>query len=358
LPRRNNYYRGEKSDHFDGIRFHSPAEPPPKTVAEMSWILLGRARHRWPALVPSPHQDRPPERVQHLRLTAIGHASILVQVAGLNLLFDPVWSDRVGPLSVGPRRVNTPGIEFDDLPPIDAVLVTHNHYDHLDAPTISRLWRRFRPRIIAPLGNDRVVRRYDPTITAETYDWGDRVPLSDRLAAHLEPAFHWSGRGLRDRRMTLWCSFVLAGAGGDALFHVGDTAYGDGSIFRDIREKHGAPRVALLPIGAYEPRRLLQAQHVNPQEAVQIMRDCGAEQAFGHHWGTFRLTHEPVHAPAMELSEALTDAGIAAERFRPLLPGESAELAWEGTVPEPTGAERRMAAQPIPTAAPRPASRS
>jgi L-ascorbate metabolism protein UlaG (beta-lactamase superfamily) len=234
---------------------------------------------------------------------------------------------------VGPRRVNTPGVAFDDLPPIDAVLVTHNHYDHLDGATLARLWRRFRPRIIAPLGNDVVIRRYDPAIQVETYDWADRVMLSDRLDVHLEPAFHWSGRGLRDRRMTLWCSFVLTGPGGDVLFHVGDTAYGDGSIFRSIREKYGEPRVALLPIGAYEPRWFMQAQHINPEEAVQIMLDCGAERAFGHHWGTFRLTHEPIDAPVLELAEALAARGVSPERFQPLLPGRSAEIAWGASSP-------------------------
>lgn len=328
MPRRNIYYRGEPSDHFDGTHFYCGNEPPARKAAEMAWMLLGRARRRWPTIYPSPHSDTPPARVEALRIGAIGHSSILVQIAGLNLLFDPVWSARVGPRSVGPRRVNTPGIAFEDLPPIDAVLVTHNHYDHLDAATIARLWHRFRPRIIAPLGNDVVIRRYDPEIEVETYDWGESTALSDRLHVHLEPAFHWSGRGLRDRRMTLWCSFVLTSPGGNVLFHVGDTAYGDGSIFRNIREKYGKPSVALLPIGAYEPRWFMQAQHINPEEAVRIMLDCGADRAFGHHWGTFRLTQEPVDAPIVELAEALAAQEIPTDRFQPLLPGLAAELPW------------------------------
>jgi L-ascorbate metabolism protein UlaG (beta-lactamase superfamily) len=324
---RNAYYRGEKSDHFDGTRFHSPDEPPLKGLMEVTWMLLGKARQRWPASYPSPHQDKPPERVDSLRVSSVGHSTLLIQTSGLNVLVDPVWSDRVSPVRfAGPKRVNEPGIAFDDLPPIDAVLVTHNHYDHLDGPTIARLWQRFRPRIIAPLGNAPPMLRHDPTITVETYDWGERTVLGDRLTVHLEPAFHWSGRGLRDRRMALWCAFMLTQEGGPNIYHVGDTAYGDGSIFRAIQEKYGAPEVALLPIGAYEPRWFMQAQHVNPEEAVRIMMDCGAHQAFGHHWGTFQLTHEAVDAPATELALALAANNIAPERFQPLRPGQAADV--------------------------------
>ena len=329
MARRNPYNRGERSDHFDGLRFHSATEPPGKTALELTWMLLGKARRRWPLHYPSPHVGKPPQYVEDLRLTFIGHSSILLQLAGLNLLVDPIWSERVSPVPfAGPRRVNPPGLAFEDLPPIDAVLITHNHYDHLDGPTVARLWQRFRPRVVAPLGNEAIIRRYDSTIAAETYDWGDRVVLSERLAVHLEPAFHWSGRSFRDRRMTLWCAFVITGAGGGVLYHIGDTAYGDGSIFRAVRAKYGPPDVALIPIGAYEPRWFMAAQHINPEEAVQVMLDCGAARAFGHHWGTFRLTEEAIEAPAEDLAAALAARGIAQDRFQPLRPGQSAELAW------------------------------
>ena len=272
----------------------------------------------------------PPERAEGLRVCSIGHASLLVQIAGLNLLVDPVWAERASPVSIaGPKRRAAPGIALKSLPPIDAILITHNHYDHLDGPTLARLWQRFRPRVIAPLGNDPIIRHYEPSIRVETYDWGDRVALSGRLTAHLEPAFHWSGRGLRDWRMALWCSFVLTGSGGGVLHHVGDTAYGDGSIFRQVKAKHGPPDVALLPIGAYEPRWFMRAKHIDPWEAVQVMLDCGAAQAFGHHWGTFQLTHEAMDAPVRDLAAALAANGIPPERFRPLLPGEPVELDWK-----------------------------
>jgi L-ascorbate metabolism protein UlaG (beta-lactamase superfamily) len=329
MPRRNPYYSGPTSDHFDGLRFHSPVEPPAKSLLELAWMLAGKSRRRWALPLGSPDHDRPPERVPHLRISSAGHSSILVQVAGLNLLVDPVWAARVSPVQfAGPKRVHAPAIAFDDLPPIDAVLITHNHYDHLDGRTVARLWRRDRPRIIAPLGNDATIRRFDRGIAVETYDWGDRVALSETLALHLEPAFHWSGRRFADRRMALWCAFVLVGSAGNVLYHVGDTAYGDGSIFRRIRDRYGPPDVALLPIGAYEPRWFMQAQHVNPAEAVRIMLDCGARRALGHHWGTFRLTHEPHEAPQSDLRAALVEHDVAAERFRPLRPGRPVELDW------------------------------
>lgn len=192
------------------------------------------------------------------------------------------------------------------------MLITHNHYDHMDVPAILRIAREHGARIIAPLGNDTILRRHDPALRVETHDWGDRTSLSDRLTLHFEPSFHWSGRGVNDRGMTLWCSFVITGAEGGVLYHVGDTGYGDGSIFPRIRERYGSPDAALLPIGAYEPRWFMQHQHVDPAEAVQIMLDCGARRAFGHHWGTFQMTYEPREAPRRNSTACSTRAGFRA----------------------------------------------
>jgi L-ascorbate metabolism protein UlaG (beta-lactamase superfamily) len=128
--------------------------------------------------------------------------------------------------------------------------------------------------------------------------------------------------------MALWCAYVVVGKNGGLLYHIGDTAYGDGSLFRQIRERYGPPDVALLPIGAYEPRWFMQAQHVDPAEAVRIMLDCGARRAFGHHWGTFQLTHEPAEAPLADLSAALAERGIPPDRFQPLHPGRPVWLDW------------------------------
>ena len=323
---RNPYYDGPITDHFDGIRFSNPpGGPTMKPITEFLKWQLGGGRADWPESYPSSFADTPPGRVDGLRVVLVGHASLLIQVAGINILVDPIWSERASPFTfVGPRRVNAPGIAFERLPPIHAVLITHNHYDHLDRATVGRLWLTYRPRIIAPLGNDAIIRDFDDSIRVETYDWGQSVSLSGAVMAHLVPAYHWSARGMTDRRMALWCAYVLTTPAG-TVYHIGDTGYGDGAIFRSVRERFGPPRLALLPIGAYEPRWFMQPQHMNPQEAVRVFKDCGAEQALGHHWGTFRLTNEGVEQPLRDLDAALAAEGAPAARFRALRPGE----AWE-----------------------------
>ena len=319
---RNPYYRGLPSDHFDGVRFFSPGQPQDRGLFEVMRWQLGGGREDWPDSFPSPFQDKPPERVEGLRIVLVGHATLLFQVANRNILVDPHWSERASPFEfVGPRRVNAPGIAFEDLPPIDAVLITHNHYDHLDIPTISRLWDRFGPKIVAPLGNDSVIRAEDPAIKVETHDWGGQAVLGEGITAHIEPAYHWSARGVNDRRMALWGTFVLRTPVG-ILYHAGDTGFGDGAIFRRVRERFGPPRLATLPIGAYEPRWFMQPQHMNPEDAVRALQELGAEQALGHHWGTFRLTNEGIERPPTALAAARERAEIPPERFRALRPGE------------------------------------
>lgn len=322
---RNPYYNGPVSDHFDGVQFFVPGQPQDKGLAELARWHMSGGRAAWPERFPSSFQDKPPERVAGLRVALIGHASLLIQVADLNILVDPVYAERASPVGfAGPRRVNPPGIAFDDLPPIDAVLVTHNHYDHLDGPTLARLWQRDEPRIVTPLGNDAVIRGYDDLVRVTTRDWHGSVALSDGVSVHLEPAYHWSARGVNDRRMALWCAFVLTTPHG-VLYHVGDSGYGDGLLFRQVRERFGPPRLVTLPIGAYEPRWFMQPQHMNPEESVRVFQELGAAQALGHHWGTFQLTNEGVEQPEADLAAALAAAGIAPERFRALRPGE----VWE-----------------------------
>lgn len=322
---RNQYYSGPITDHFDGVRFSRPGEPIDKGALELLRWQLGGGRESWPASYPSPFQDKPPERVDGLRLSLVGHATLLIQVSGRNILTDPVWSERASPFRfAGPRRVNPPGIAFEDLPPIDAVLLTHNHYDHLDVNTISRLWERFQPRVVAPLGNDTIIRNHDDEVEVATLDWGGSVELGDGVSAHLEPTNHWSARGINDRRMALWGGYVVTAPAGN-LYLPGDTGYGTGDIFRAVRDRFGPVRLAALPIGAYEPRWFMQAQHINPEDAVKAFQDLAAEHAVGVHWGTFQLTNEGVEQPLKELTEALAAAGIEPSRFRALRPGE----VWE-----------------------------
>src|SRR5438552_10382994 len=267
------YYEGPVSEHFDGVRFVDPDGVSPKGIRDVLRWWGSNLKSEWPLVYPSPHSDRPPPRVSgsSLRVAFVGHASLLVQAGGLNVLLDPVWSERVSPVSfAGPKRVNDPGIPFEALPKIDAVLVSHCHYDHLDAATLSRLAAAHRPRVITPLGNDAIMRSHDPAIRAEAYDWGARVELGDGVAATLVPTRHWSARGLFDRNRALWAGFVIDTPGG-RLYHVADSGYGDGRHFRAAREKHGPFRLAILPIGAYEPRWFMREQHMNPEEAMRAL---------------------------------------------------------------------------------------
>jgi L-ascorbate metabolism protein UlaG (beta-lactamase superfamily) len=323
-------YGGPVSDHFDGLRFFDPDGVPPKSLGEVLRWQFGSGRQRaiWPEWVPSPHADTPPLRVSggKVRLSFVGHVTWLIQTAGLNILVDPVWSQRASPVSwVGPKRHNDPGIAFEALPKIDVVLVSHGHYDHRDLATLSRLAERFSPRVITPLGNDITMRDADGAIKAEAFDWQDRVELGNNIAVTLVPTQHWSARGLFDRNKALWASFVLETPAGK-LYIVCDSGYGEGKHFRRVAQAHGPLRLAILPIGAYEPRWFMSDQHMNPSDAVRALADCGARQALAHHHGTFQLTDEAIDAPVLELGEALDEAKVPRERFAVLKPGQVLEI--------------------------------
>ena len=321
---RNPYYRGPKTDHFDGTRFTNLHGPTQDRSLHDIWRWKRAARPApWPQPVSTVAADRPPACSERLRVSMVGHATLLIQVAGLNILIDPVWSDRASPLSfAGPRRHAPPGIAFADLPKVDAVLVTHSHYDHMDLPTLRRLWARDRPLVIAPLGNDAVIRRTAARIEVQTGDWWDRFELAGDVRVTLCPANHWSSRSLSDRRCALWCGFVLHTPKG-VIYLAGDTGWGDGTLFAQVRTRCGRPLLAVLPIGAYEPRWFMAAQHMNPAEAVQALHACGADFGLGVHWGTFQLTDEAQDAPALALALARTADGVAPDRFRAMRAGET-----------------------------------
>jgi len=320
---RNRYYAGPVSDHFDGLRFFNPDHPDTdRSLGQMlRWKLREKAA-RWPKSVPG-RQVRPDAQVEGLRITMVGHATLLIQAAGLNILTDPVWSDRTSPIRfAGPKRVTPPGIAFDDLPPIHVVLLSHNHYDHLDAATLKRIQAAHRPLIVTPLGNDAILRRIIPDAHVAIGDWGDRIEIGDGADVHIVPAHHWSARGIGDRRMALWCGFMLRTAAGQVYF-AGDTGYGDGAIFRAMRARYGPTDVALLPIGAYAPRWFMAAQHTDPDEAVRIMIDLEAHSAIGIHWGSVQLTDEAREEPLTLLRRALSDRGIDEGRFPAAAAGDT-----------------------------------
>jgi L-ascorbate metabolism protein UlaG (beta-lactamase superfamily) len=262
-------------------------------------------------------------------VTWIGHATVLLQVAGLNILTDPVWSERASPFTfVGPKRWVPPALPLADLPPIDIVLVSHNHYDHLDEATVVQLAGQpgGPPRFYVPLGVDAWFRERGLPVHA-TMDWWDRQD-DGPLAVHFVPAQHWSARSWWDRNETLWGGFVVE-APGFRFIYTGDTGYSPD--FSDIRRRYGAFDLAAMPIGSYEPRWFMGPVHVNPAEAVQIHRDLGAARSLGVHWGTFLLTDEPLDEPPRKLDEALAASGLSRDDFWVFRHGETRTLgsaAW------------------------------
>lgn len=313
------------SDHFDGERFSLPGG---RQVAAKGWRDLWRWQTTrepaaWPTQVPI-KPAVPEARVAGgaIVATMVGHATVLVQTEGLNILTDPIWSARASPFSfAGPKRVTEPGIRFEDLPRVDVVLVSHGHWDHLDIPTLKRLWQRDKPLILVPLGHGALLAKSG--ITARELDWGEGVRLG-ALKAIPEPVYHWTSRWFTDRNRALWAGWSLITPHGNIYF-AGDTGYGDGALFRAVK-RHGPVRLAMLPVGAYEPRWFMADQHMNPAEAVKAMADVGATQALGLHWGTFQLTDESREAPRDDLRTALEAAGVPELAFPALQAGDTLRM--------------------------------
>ncbi|MGQ0588101.1 MAG: MBL fold metallo-hydrolase [Sphingosinicella sp.] len=311
------YYDGPVSGQYDGARFFNSVSAPERprrrgTVMDRMASARGEAA-TWPDQVPIRHTV-PPRRVEGERMlvTWIGHATVLVQTAGLNIVTDPIWSERASPFSfIGPRRVRAPGVRFEDLPPIDLVLVSHNHYDHMDLPTLRRLWTRDRPVIVTSLGNDTILRKAGVESVAR--DWGGRVPLRDGAEVIVARNHHWGSRWFTDRNRALWSAFAVRTPSGN-IFFAGDTGWGDGSWAREAAAL-GPYRLAILPIGAYEPREVMASNHVNPEEAMRVFEILNPVTALGMHWGTFQLTWEPIDDPWRRLAALRRARGLAPGRF-------------------------------------------
>lgn len=318
-------YRGPPSSHFDGSRFFNPGQVKASSVGGYLWLRLTVAQGEWPDSVPLHPVPPPPIRVDDgsARVTLIGHATVLVQTHGLNLLIDPVWSERASPLSfVGPRRVTPPGVALSAMPPIDVVLISHDHYDHLDLPTLAQLDARDRPRVIVPLGNRALVARAMPGSRVSEHDWGEQLALSEPVKLWLEPMLHGSGRSPWNQQASLWAAFVIE-AGDLRLLHVGDSGRGDGAMFRATGAKFGRFDLAILPIGAYEPVSFMADSHMTPAEAVLIVDEVHARQAMAHHFEAFALGFEAYDAPRRALADALRQRGWPPERFVAPRPGQS-----------------------------------
>lgn len=310
------------SNHFDGKKFYNPTLKKQFAPGFSHMVrMLRERRTKWPkkvenvprdgSLVPAPDQ---------LTLTFINHATFLIQFPGFTILTDPVWSERASPVSwFGPKRVRKPGIPLQDLPPIDLILISHNHYDHLDVHTLKKLNNRFSPPVLAPLGNGKLLQSLGFEDVTEMGWWEDSV-INENFKITLTPAQHFSARGLWDRYQTLWGSYYIQDSQ-NSVYYGADSGYA--SHFKEIQNRVGPPDVALLGIGAYEPGWFMSPIHTNPAEAVQAHQDLDAHVSIAMHYGTFPLAAEGIDQPVQALNEAKEKAGLDPEEFIVLPEGHS-----------------------------------
>jgi L-ascorbate metabolism protein UlaG (beta-lactamase superfamily) len=309
-------YQGPVSDHFDGKVFRNPWAPMSSSLVDvLRWKVLGDSAKEWPKWVDIPKNPVIPPQFQkgEVSVTFVNHASFLIQVGGLSILTDPVWSEGVSPVSfVGPKRVHAPGIAFDELPKINAVLVSHNHYDHMDVATLQSLSRRDKPAIYVPLGDKQWLSDEDVQNVAEL-DWWDKVTLSEQVSVYFAPSQHWSARGLHDRNRSLWGSYLIEYKG-KFIYIGGDTGYGPHFVQTVERFPKVEIALALLPIGAYEPRWFMEYQHMNPSDTLKAFNDLKAHYGIGMHFGCWQLTDEGRDEPGIMMTKELQKAGML-DRF-------------------------------------------
>nr|WP_255695609.1 MBL fold metallo-hydrolase [Rhodohalobacter sp. 614A] len=319
-------YSGPVSDHFNGSKFVNPSGATTQSTLEVLKWSLNREPGEWTELTEenATFAEKPASRVTNsLAITYVNHATFLIQTGGLNILLDPVWSERVSPLSfAGPKRMRPPGLKFEDLPEIDLVILSHNHYDHLDIETLKKINTQYAPDFIVPLGVDLYLNKQGISQTT-ALDWWDQEAVSEDIVVNSVPAQHFSARGLFDRNKTLWAGYVLETPFGNVYF-AGDTGYDD--FFKEIGEKFGSVKVGLIPIGAYKPEWFMGPIHVNPAEAIQIHKDVNAEISFGMHFGTFPLADDGMEEPANDFYEAMQKPENAGVNFKLLTEGDTFRL--------------------------------
>jgi L-ascorbate metabolism protein UlaG (beta-lactamase superfamily) len=306
-------HKGPKTENFDGRVFKN-LEPisPHGFWGFIKWQMSG-GKSEWPDWVDSPQSSKKIESLQanKTQVTFINHASFLIQIGAVNVLTDPIWSERCSPFTwVGPKRHRRPGVRFEDLPPIHVVIVSHNHYEHMDLESLKLLDQKHQPLFLVGLGNKAFLERHGINNVQEFDWWGSQEIKGVNFT--FVPVQHFSGRGLNDRFKTLWGGFVLDSKRHKMLF-AGDTGYA--SHFRQIREKFGPMDLSLLPIGAYEPRWFMKDMHMNPADAVQAHLDLESKLSIGMHFGTFKLTDEAIDDPGKHLEEAKTKRSLKPQEF-------------------------------------------
>jgi L-ascorbate metabolism protein UlaG (beta-lactamase superfamily) len=326
------YYQGEISDHFDGKLFHNHkygAGHAHSFFNFIKWRIIEK-RAQWPDFIANNRECTPLSEVKgkEIRISMVGHATVLIQTQGLNFITDPVFSERASPFAYkGPKRIRNLGISFVDLPKIDVILLSHNHYDHMDCASLKAIIARDNPLIITPLGNEMIMLREGvKNAHVETLDWYQSHKINEDMEVILTPAVHWSSRWELDRNRALWGGFILRSISGNIYF-AGDTGYGNGTLFKEIRQRYGLIKLAILPIGAYEPRWFMRPVHFDPDDAVQAFLDLGEPQSIGMHFGVFPLTNEAYDDPEKDLDKATAKiAPQAKQKFKPMYPGETLKI--------------------------------
>lgn len=308
-------HSGSVSDHFDGNTFKNQNGIAAKgPLAVFKWIMK-RDAGPWSKNYETTTGPAPAPASDELVITFVNHSTFLIQWKGLNILTDPVWSERCSPFAfAGPQRMRPPGIAFDDLPKIDLVLISHNHYDHLDKATIMQLQQRFAPRFVLPLGVGGFFKRNGINHFIEL-DWWQSEDSTLQITA--TPAQHFSGRGMFDRDKTLWCGFVLTD-GTSKVYYAGDSGYGP--FFKEIGDHLGPMDVSMIPIGAYLPRWFMSPIHISPDQSVQVHQDVRSVQSIAMHFGTFPLADEGQGKAESDLLQAMSQQGISPEAF--IIPDE------------------------------------
>ncbi|MBU3916870.1 MBL fold metallo-hydrolase [bacterium] len=318
------YYQGPSSDHFDGSRFFIKGSD--HTFSdEIKW-MWEMETIKWPEWINDPPQPPPVKHVKNgeLRITYVNHATVLIQMDGINILTDPIWSDRAGPVSwIGPKRVRAPGLRMDDLPKIDIILISHDHYDHLDFPSLEKLVEKHHPLIFTGLGVKSRLESLSVDKLIEM-DWWQEHFYSKDIKIIFVPSHHNSGRGLFDSNKTLWGGFVIKGSAGNVLF-MGDTAFGE--FVEQIKKRFSNFKLAILPLGSYEKRWFMKNQHINPDEAVKIHEVLNVSQSMGIHYATFEEhAEQTIDAHEKDLKMALEKYRVPESRFWVLNFGEGRDV--------------------------------
>lgn len=312
-------HKGPATPHFNGKTFINPTGKQAKGLVDVLKWMIRRDQGAWTKNYETEIGPKPKPDAEALTITFVNHSTFLIQWNHLNILTDPIWSERCSPFSfAGPRRMRPPGINFDDLPSIDIVLLSHNHYDHLDIGTVKKLEARFHPVFIVPLGVQAYLEQHSIKNTVEL-DWWQETNAGIRIKS--VPAQHFSGRGMLDRDKTLWAGYVLE-YDHKKVYFAGDSGYGE--FFKEIGKKAGPMDVSLIPIGAYQPKWFMSPIHISPEESVRVHRDVKSKQSIATHFGTFPLADEGQGKAEEDLILALQDQQIPQKEF--IIPEEGVAM--------------------------------